>query len=140
MEDNKNKILSIQQDLEKITNELTSINNQVKNLLVRQEDLQLEKKRLSEDLDQLEIGQQNEMVKICWEEDTFPWSAHLENTLKQKFKINNFRQLQKETMNVTLSGYDCLLIMPTGGGKSLCFQLPAVLSDKGFTLVSFYFS
>jgi len=37
-------------------------------------------------------------------------------------------------MNVTMSNYDCMLIMPTGGGKSLCFQLPAVVSN-GFTLV-----
>ena len=136
MENKKVKIASIQQDLDNITNELTSINNQVESLMVRQENLQLQRKKLSEELRQLHARQQNEIVKIQWDAETFPWSTQLKYTLKEKFKIDNFRQLQKETMNVTLSGYDCLLIMPTGGGKSLCFQLPAVLSDKGFTLVS----
>uniref|UniRef100_A0A0B7AUF3 ATP-dependent DNA helicase n=1 Tax=Arion vulgaris TaxID=1028688 RepID=A0A0B7AUF3_9EUPU len=42
--------------------------------------------------------------------------------------------MQRQTMNATLSKEDCFLIMPTGGGKSLCFQLPALV-DKGLTLV-----
>ena len=46
------------------------------------------------------------------------------------FKIAKFRSLQLETMNATLSGKHCILIMPTGGGKSLCFQLPALV-NKG---------
>ena len=38
-------------------------------------------------------------------------------------------------MNAYLSGQDVMLVMPTGGGKSLTYQLPAVASSKGFTLV-----
>jgi superfamily II DNA helicase RecQ len=44
------------------------------------------------------------------------------------FNIQALRPMQLQTMNVTMSGKDCLLIMPTGGGKSLCFHLPALLS------------
>jgi superfamily II DNA helicase RecQ len=45
------------------------------------------------------------------------------------FKINAFREWQLETINVALSNLDCILIMPTGGGKSLCYQLPALISE-----------
>ena len=59
----------------------------------------------------------------------FPWSLKVNEICKEIFHINSFRPWQLETINVTLSGYDCILIMPTGGGKSLCYQLPAVISD-----------
>ncbi len=59
----------------------------------------------------------------------FSWSSKVDEVRTEIFKINSFRHLQLETINVTLSGLDCILIMPTGGGKSLCYQLPAVISD-----------
>lgn len=65
----------------------------------------------------------------------FPWSAEVERVRKEIFKINSFRQWQLETINVTLSNQDCILIMPTGGGKSLCYQLPAVISDGKYDLI-----
>lgn len=64
----------------------------------------------------------------------FEWSQNVNKVLKQIFKLEYFRPLQLETINVTLSKIDCLVIMPTGGGKSLCFQLPALV-DTGVTLV-----
>ncbi|KAI8783391.1 ATP-dependent DNA helicase Q1, partial [Biomphalaria glabrata] len=56
------------------------------------------------------------------------WTAEIDINLKSVFKLNELRPLQRQTMNATLAKEDCLLIMPTGGGKSLCFQLPAVIS------------
>jgi superfamily II DNA or RNA helicase len=44
------------------------------------------------------------------------------------------RPLQREVINATLHGRDVLLLLPSGGGKSLCYQLPAVISG-GVTLV-----
>jgi len=50
------------------------------------------------------------------------------------FALDCFRPGQEEVIRTILGGQDCLCIMPTGGGKSLCYQLPAVLQD-GVTLV-----
>ena len=54
--------------------------------------------------------------------------------LKTYFGYNEFRSGQKELIDHLLHGKDCLGIMPTGAGKSICYQVPAVLS-KGITLV-----
>lgn len=58
----------------------------------------------------------------------------LHQTLKDYFGYDEFRPLQKEIITSILSGEDNLVIMPTGGGKSICFQLPAIIFP-GLTLV-----
>lgn len=58
----------------------------------------------------------------------------LEAALKQHFGFAAFRPLQKEIISETLNGGDVLAILPTGGGKSICYQLPALIRE-GLTLV-----
>ena len=54
--------------------------------------------------------------------------------LKHYFGHSRFRQGQEELIDAVLSGRDALGIMPTGGGKSMCYQIPALLLP-GITLV-----
>lgn len=58
----------------------------------------------------------------------------LRQTLKQHFGYDEFRPMQLEVINKVLEGKDALTVMPTGGGKSLCYQIPA-LKLPGLTLV-----
>ncbi len=60
--------------------------------------------------------------------------ADLRRTLKQTFGYDSFRPLQEEIINDALAGRDVFALLPTGGGKSLCFQLPA-LHREGLTVV-----
>src|SRR5260370_34548840 len=54
--------------------------------------------------------------------------------LKQSFGFDSFRPLQEEIIRDALAGRDVFALLPTGGGKSLCFQLPA-LAREGLTVV-----
>ncbi len=60
--------------------------------------------------------------------------SRVAEALKDSFGYSSFRPHQEEIVSAALAGRDVLALLPTGGGKSLCFQLPAVLG-QGLTLV-----
>ena len=63
-----------------------------------------------------------------------PQPEHLNEELRRYFGFSTFRPLQKEIITGLLQGENSFVLMPTGGGKSLCYQLPALLLP-GLTVV-----
>ncbi len=56
--------------------------------------------------------------------------------LQLNFGFEHFKGLQEEALNSLLNGHDTFVIMPTGGGKSLCYQLPALILEGCAIIVS----
>lgn len=64
----------------------------------------------------------------------YPWTSKIHEVNLKVFRNSSFRPKQEEVINEALQGNDIFVCMPTGGGKSLTFQLPALVSN-GITLV-----
>lgn len=62
--------------------------------------------------------------------------AMLHEALKKYFGFDTFKGYQKQVMESVLNGNDTFVIMPTGGGKSLCYQLPALISEGTAVIIS----
>ncbi|MCU0240730.1 MAG: RecQ family ATP-dependent DNA helicase [Pyrinomonadaceae bacterium] len=60
--------------------------------------------------------------------------SHAKTILKNQFGYDEFRLNQQSAIETILSKKDCVVLMPTGGGKSLCYQIPALMLD-GLTVV-----
>lgn len=66
--------------------------------------------------------------------ENFQWSSRVRETMKNVFNMNRFRPQQLQTINCVMDKKDVIMIAPTGGGKSLCYQLPAIVNN-GLTIV-----
>jgi len=64
------------------------------------------------------------------------WQGAIDAALERYFGFGELRPLQREAVTATLEGRDALVVLPTGGGKSLCYQLPPLLTDKLTVVVS----
>lgn len=114
--------------------EIAEIDEEINLLRVKRSQLIERQKHLQKTLDDHRVltFQGNSIEQ--WQRTDFAWSPRVTEVLQNIFQIKSFRPWQLETINVSLSNLDCILIMPTGGGKSLCYQLPALISD-GITIV-----
>ena len=92
-----------------------------------------------EDLQTLNLATQRvKLPDVTSTKMQYPWSDDVLMTLKNIFQLQGFRHNQLEAINASLQGKDVFVLMPTGGGKSLCYQLPSIIDSgitQGITLV-----
>ncbi|KAL7719286.1 ATP-dependent DNA helicase [Entamoeba marina] len=83
----------------------------------------------------IKCQKQNVPAMGCnWWGENFSWNKRVNETLNKQFKLNSLRPFQYPIINCIMAGHDVMATMPTGGGKSLCYQLPAILSG-GYTFI-----
>ena len=118
--------------------ELISINKQLAEVTRKIRNLEAEKRNLERRASLLKEEKQKEecdkLLDQDWGGKKFEWSERLDLARQEIFGLSSYRTDQLAVMNASMSGHDCILIMPTGGGKSLTYQLPAVVCE-GVTLV-----
>ncbi|KAK4389083.1 ATP-dependent DNA helicase Q-like 2 [Sesamum angolense] len=118
--------------------ELRDVQEQIKMLLDQQEKLYERQAELKALLEHNESSRNNgddeASVSVEKWSGPFEWDAEADDVRFNVFGISSYRANQREIINAIMSGRDVLVIMAAGGGKSLCYQLPAVLR-KGVALV-----
>ncbi|XP_068649970.1 ATP-dependent DNA helicase Q-like 2 [Aristolochia californica] len=132
--------IDILEELQVVEAELEDVQDQIKALLNRQEHLLGRQSELQVLLEECETSGPltNTGISVTQDDFTgaFEWDSEAEDIRFNVFGIRSYRANQREIVNAVMSGKDVLVIMAAGGGKSLCYQLPAVLRDGVALVVS----
>ncbi|ORY87468.1 P-loop containing nucleoside triphosphate hydrolase protein [Leucosporidium creatinivorum] len=133
-----------EEQLAKLDVELASLDEQIKSLRQLRATLQSDRSDISNRIQarrKTAIASQPTKPKapakgaVDYTKSNFPWSSQLKTTMKQVWGHQTFRPSQEAAINASLAGAELCAILPTGGGKSLIYQLPAILAEKGTTIV-----
>ncbi|OWR53551.1 ATP-dependent DNA helicase Q1-like [Danaus plexippus] len=120
----ENEIKDVDKQLVKVETEINKWKNEQRKLHEKKTSLKKTISKLKSDT----------LASVDWGGSSYEWSNDVKNTLINIFKIDDFRPKQLSAINSTLSRQHALVVMPTGAGKSLCYQLPALIKP-GITIV-----
>ncbi|KAK1367675.1 ATP-dependent DNA helicase [Heracleum sosnowskyi] len=130
----------ILQELLSVEVELQDVQDQIKIFLDRQEKLYDRQSELKALLESCEVSAcENKDATTGTSESwsgEFDWDSRANDVRLNVFGITSYRANQREIINAIMSGRDVLVIMAAGGGKSLCYQLPAIMRDGVALIVS----
>eukprot|EP00249_Psilotum_nudum_P010076 c22317_g1_i1 orf=257-2596(+) len=130
----------LEQQLKLVEKELRQVQDQINVLLEHQEHLLQQQAELKSLLDCCDgdVIAMDEMVESCSENwaGSFPWDNEAKDVRLNVFGISSYRTNQREIINAVMSARDVVVVMAAGGGKSLCYQLPALLKPGTALVVS----
>ncbi|XP_045497491.1 ATP-dependent DNA helicase Q1-like [Colias croceus] len=121
----------LNEEVKKVDKELAKVEAEISKWRNKQRELHERKSALKKSINKLKS---DTLAQVDWGGNKYEWSEDVQNTLKNIFKIDSFRPKQLSAINSTLSGQHAIVVMPTGAGKSLCYQLPALIKP-GITIV-----
>ncbi|CAA7395540.1 unnamed protein product [Spirodela intermedia] len=130
----------VEQELLCVAAELEEVEDQIRVLLDRQQQLHEKQSDLKALLEAFRASENyaNDNLPVGVEDwsGSFEWDSRADDIKLNIFGISKYRANQREIVNAVMSGRDVLVIMAAGGGKSLCYQLPAVLREGVALVVS----
>ncbi|KAA3468470.1 mediator of RNA polymerase II transcription subunit 34 [Gossypium australe] len=128
----------ISEELQNIEFEIHDVEEQIRELIEKQEKLYERRSELQVLLETCPIDVKDGSAPTNVQAEdwsrSFDWDSQAEDIRFNVFGISSYRPNQREIINAVMSGRDVLVIMAAGGGKSLCYQLPAILR-QGIALV-----
>lgn len=127
--------MATEEDLEKklkdVDKEISKVDVEIAKWKKRLRELHEKKTAIKNSINKLKS---DNLASVDWSGTKYEWSNKVKSILEDKFKIKSFRPKQLSAINSTLSGQHAIVVMPTGAGKSLCYQLPALVKP-GLTVV-----